>query len=780
LSKGAGASVNEVVREFLLESDENLAQLDLDLLALEKDPNEKETISRVFRTLHTVKGTAGFLGLEKLQAVSHSAENLLSKVRSGELAFGPPIAAALLAVLDAVREILRRIESEGSEGDRDDAALIALLDSLTKGEDLVERPAKAKLKTPDADPRLSATSSSVSTAENLAATICLPEGAELPTESPPPAPVPPASPPAATVDFQSNVEGPVEGQVQLSLGVADSAIRVNVSLLDKLMNIVGELVLTRNQLLRHTSASEDDVLLGTVQRLNLLTTELQAGVMKTRMQPVGAVWSKFPRLVRDLAVACGKQVRFEMDGQETELDKTILEAIRDPLTHMVRNAVDHGLETPEARVAAGKPVEGSLRLHAFHESGKVVLEVVDDGGGIDAKRIRDKAVRMGIVTEEAARRLTEGETLDLIFKPGFSTTETVTQFSGRGVGMDVVRTNVERMGGTVDLESKLGVGTSIRLRMPLTLAIVPALVVSSAEMRFAIPQVSLLELIRVEGERADLEDVHGAPVYRLRGHLLPLAFLDRELGLNSNLKRSTSDGLLIVVLQADDRQFGLVVDSIHDTEEIVVKPLQRQIKGLNVYAGATIMGDGRVALILDVTGLAKRAGLTIGQSGRTRTTALHSTLGTAQLLVPTLIFKPRAGGRMAMTLDQVARLEEFPRSAIEQIADRLVVQFRGSIMPLVDIAELLSAPRDAARSFNLDDDSFQIVVHEHPKGRIGLLVGRILDIVDEAVAARTPPLRSGVLFNSVVGGFVTEFLDIDEILRRADHLLSPDGERSVA
>ena len=469
------------------------------------------------------------MGLEKLQAVTHSAENLLSKVRSGELTFGPPIAAALLAVLDAVREILRRIESEGSEGDRDDTALISLLDSLTKGEDLFEPSAKAELKTPDTDPLLGATSSfSVSAAANLAATISLPAGAELQAVAPPPeSPIQPTLPPAATADFQPNVEG------QLSLGVADSAIRVNVGLLDKLMNVVGELVLTRNQILRHTSASDDEMLLGTVQRLNLLTTELQAGVMKTRMQPVGAVWSKFPRLVRDLAVACGKQVRFEMDGQETELDKTILEAIRDPLTHMVRNAVDHGLETPEARLAVGKPAEGSLRLHAFHESGKVVMEVVDDGGGIDPKRIRDKAVRMGILTEEAAKRLTERETLDLIFQPGFSTSETVTQFSGRGVGMDVVRTNVERLGGAVDLESKLGVGTSVRLRMPLTLAIVPALVVSSAGERFAIPQVSLLELIRVNGERGDLEDVHGAPVYRLRGNLLPLAFLDRELGLNS-------------------------------------------------------------------------------------------------------------------------------------------------------------------------------------------------------------------------------------------------------
>lgn len=393
--------------------------------------------------------------------------------------------------------------------------------------------------------------------------------------------------------------------------MADTSIRVDVGLLDKLMNLVGELVLARNQITQFGSSQEDPAFLGTVQRLNLLTGELQAGVMKTRMQPVGSVWGKFPRLVRDLAVACGKQVRIDMEGQETELDRTIIEAVRDPLTHMVRNAVDHGIEPPAERAAWGKPAEGRLFLHALHEGGKVVIELTDDGGGIDPRRVRDKALLSGLVTPEQAARLGDRELLDLIFLPGFSTTDRVTQFSGRGVGMDVVRTNIEKIGGTVDVDSTLGRGTTIRMKIPLTLAIIPALVVSTGGDRYAIPQVSLLELVRLEGEqvRKGVEQFHGIPVYRLRGNLLPLVYLDRELGVEPI---RAGDEINIVVLQADDRPFGLVVDAIRDTEEIVVKPLQKALKGIGVFSGATIMGDGNVALILDVLGLAQRAGVVSG------------------------------------------------------------------------------------------------------------------------------------------------------------------------
>ncbi len=395
-----------------------------------------------------------------------------------------------------------------------------------------------------------------------------------------------------------------------------------MGLLDKLMTLVGELVLARNQVMQFSNSQENTAFLGTVQRLNLLTTELQAGVMKTRMQPISNIWSKFPRVVRDLALACGKQARIEMEGQETELDKTIIEAIRDPLTHLVRNAIDHGIEAPAERLARGKTAEGRLALHALHEGGKVIIEITDDGGGIDPQRIRAKAIRAKLLTPEQADRLNDRELVNLIFLPGFSTADKVTQFSGRGVGMDVVRTNVEKIGGTVTLESRPGRGTTVKMKIPLTLAIIPALTITSAGDRYAIPQVSLLELVRLEGEQAErgLERIHGAPVYRLRGNLLPLVYLNRQLHPDATVPRRNGEvrapaaqgEITIVVLQADERQFGLVVDAIHDTEEIVVKPLQKQIKGIGIFAGATIMGDGKVALILDVLGLAQRANVISG------------------------------------------------------------------------------------------------------------------------------------------------------------------------
>jgi two-component system, chemotaxis family, sensor kinase CheA len=486
------------------------------------------------------------------------------------------------------------------------------------------------------------------------------------------------------------------------------------------------------------------------------------------MQPVGTVWSKFPRLVRDLAVACGKQVKFEMEGQETELDKTILEAIRDPLTHMVRNAVDHGIETPEVRTGNGKSGQGRLWLHAFHEGGKVVIEIGDDGGGIDPQRVRDKAVRQGVVSAADAFRMSERELVDLVFKPGFSTAEKVTQFSGRGVGMDVVRTNIERIGGAVDIDSRLGLGAVVRMKIPLTLAIVPALTISSGGERFAIPQVSLLELVHLDGDQAQqrIERIHGAPVFRLRGNLLPLAYLDRELKLPRG--PHAGETATIVVLQADDRQFGLVVDAIHDTQEIVVKPLQQQLKGLNVYSGATIMGDGQVALILDVVGLAQRAGVISGAAERGHVEKTIAAAGNAEDRISALLFAGPGGARMAIALDQVSRLEEFPRSAIERLGRRDVVQYRGEILPLAPLWELLDGRdgRDDRDHPSDDGAGVQVVVHRRGGLSIGLAIGQILDIVEETVPHRAAATRPGILFSAVVQGKVTEFLDLDEALRR--------------
>jgi two-component system chemotaxis sensor kinase CheA len=760
--------MNEAVREFLIETHENLARLDLDLVTLEKEPTERETLARVFRTLHTVKGTAGFLGLEKLQAVAHAAENLLSRLRDGKLLFNAAIASALLAVVDAVRQMLKAVEATETDGDGDFTTLIQLLERLRAGE-----VGPTPLTPPaGANPPPSAAAQAVAGVR---------EGA----------------PPATWAPTLVAVESPVAelAEVRTSV-VSDSSIRVDVGLLDKLMTLVGELVLARNQIVQFSATQENPALQGTVQRLNLLTTELQAGVMKTRMQPINTIWSKFPRVVRDLAVACNKQARLDMEGQETELDKSIIESIRDPLTHLIRNAVDHGIEPPSQRQAQGKPAEGRIMLHAFHEGGKVIIEIADDGGGIDPQRVRAKAIQAKLVTAEQADRLNDRELVNLVFLPGFSTADRVTQFSGRGVGMDVVRTNVEKIGGAVTLESRPGRGTTVKMKIPLTLAIIPALTITSGGDRYAIPQVSLLELVRLEGEQAQrgIELIHGAPVYRLRGNLLPLVYLNRQLESEPSGNRLASgnrgvDAINIVVLQADDRQFGLVVDAIHDTEEIVVKPLQKQIKNISVFAGATIMGDGRVALILDVLGLAQRANVVTGV--RERALSEKPAVATEQAAdrQTVLLFATHDGGRMAIPLALVDRLEEFPRSALERVGPFEVVQYRDEILPLVHVSQVLRQRRPAKngrpgtrrRTKSVPkanaNDPVQVVVYAGKGQRVGLVVDRILDIAEATLTSRSPAQRAGVQFTAVVQDRVTEFLDLEGIMRakEPDFLEEPEA-----
>ena len=598
--------MDDIVREFLVESNENLDQLDRDLITLEKDPKAREVLASIFRTIHTIKGTSGFLGFPRLEAVTHVGENLLSQLRDGRLLLNAEITSGLLAMVDVVRKILVNIESTGQEGEGDYTSLIETLTRLQGG----EREAPAPVAT--APPPPPATEAPNHEPEN--ADSGLPLGEILVQAGR-------ANPEEVNEALKLQHEGDNRrlGEILVERGatkpaaiqdalqvqaearspaLSDSNIRVDVSLLDKLMNLVGELVLARNQILQFSSTQQDTSFLNTSQRLNLITTELQEGVMKTRMQPIGNIWSKFPRVVRDLAASCGKQVNIEMEGKETELDKTIIESIKDPLTHLVRNAVDHGIETPEKRQASGKSPEGHLFLRAFHEGGQVNIEISDDGAGIDLERVKQKSVEKGLVAPDQASRLSDRELLNLLFLPGFSTADKVTTVSGRGVGLDVVKTNIEKIGGTVDIQNRFGQGTTLKIKIPLTLAIIPALIVTSAGDRYAIPQVSLLELVRLEGEQArkGIEMIHGAAVYRLRGKLLPLVNLNHELRVEESGNGSEQAAAVnIVVLQADDRQFGLVVDEINDTEEIVVKPLGKQLKGISTFAGATIMGDGQVA-----------------------------------------------------------------------------------------------------------------------------------------------------------------------------------------
>ncbi len=774
--------MDEVVKEFLIESHENLNQLDHDLIELEKDPHSTNLLGSVFRTIHSIKGVSGFLDFPKLEALAHAAEELLSRLRDGELVLNQAITSVLLATVDAVRQMLAKIEADGNDGDRDYAELVSRLAELCSQAEagaqassaesapppLVAEPIATQPETvaeaitkPVVEAKKKAKAPRKAAASRAAASVEAPvaESVEESAAAPPPSPA--ASPsPAPTSDAHPDVHE-AGGSA-----AAESSIRVNVNLLDKVMNLVGELVLVRNQILQFSLRQQESGFLSTSQRLNLITSELQEGIMKTRMQPIGNIWNKFPRIVRDLALACGKQVRIEMEGEETELDKTLIEAIRDPLTHIVRNSIDHGVELPQQRVASGKSAEGRLSLRALHESGQVIIEVADDGGGIDVERVRAKALERGLITADQASRMTDGEALKMVFLPGFSTAAKITNISGRGVGMDVVKTNIEKIGGTVDIQSARGLGTRLRIKIPLTLAIIPALIVTCAGDRYAIPQISLIELVRLEAEdkASKIELIHGAPVYRLRGNLLPLVYLHEVL----QVEAPPSDGDAarrashIVVLQVADQQFGLVVDQVSDTEEIVVKPLGKQFKGVSAFAGATIMGDGRVALILDVPGAAQLSGVLSfrdsahaeKQDAAARIRSKHQRL---------LLCRAGSSDRIAVPLALVSRLEQFTQAQIEQAAGCQVVRYRGQILPLVDLASLLGSG-----SSDRERDPVPVVVfddgHHH---RVGVVVDQIIDIVEEETSATQLSSRPGLLGSAVVDEKATDFLDLRAVFEAA-------------
>jgi two-component system chemotaxis sensor kinase CheA len=752
---------DDIVKEFLVESHENLDQLDQLLVELEENPTSRDRLASIFRTIHTIKGTSGFLAFGRLEAIAHVGENMLSKLRDGELALDQARTDALLAMVDAIRRLLASIEASGAEHDEDFSPLVERITFLTDGRKTKAPPsvaAPAPVAAVAAPVAAVAAPTPAAAAPIAAAPVAMPALAHAPVAAPPP------TPPSTGQD-----DHPPEGDhPEAKKGASESSIRVDVQLLDRLMNLVGELVLARNQVLQVTTNLDDSSFLATSQRLNLVTTELQEGIMKTRMQPIGSIWGKYPRIVRDLAAACGKQIRLEMEGAETDLDRSILEAIKDPLTHVVRNSADHGIERPDVRLARGKPAQGVLRLRAFHEGGKVNIEVQDDGGGIDVDRVREKAIVRGLITPERAAAMSERDLTQLVFLPGFSTAEKVSNVSGRGVGMDVVRTNVERIGGTIDLISRRGEGTTLRIKIPLTLAIVPALVITSDGDRYAIPQVNLLELVRLEGEarRTAIDDIHGTRVLRLRGQLLPLIHLRRVLGL----PEAKDDAINVVVLQADDRTFGLVVDEISDTEEIVVKPLGKELKGLGVYAGATIMGDGHIALILDVLGLAEKAGLLDESRSKNALDALADAATKSSATQRLLVFRAPSGDRSAIPLDAVARLEELKVESVERSGHDEVVQYRGELLPLVRL------PGDHGS----ERETMQVVVCAQGGRSVGIVVEQIEDIVEQELDLYASTHAGTRVGCAVVQGKVTSILDVPAIVETANVGIAQHGSRRHA
>ena len=749
---------DQILTEFLIEAREIFDQLDLDFVQLEQTPEDKKLVGNIFRAMHTLKGSSGFFAFHRLEKVAHAGESLLSKIRDGALILNADMTDALLETSDRLREIVASIEQSRVESAGDDSSLIANLKSLTDGgPPLASRSAPAVIApvtvsaaaTPDTTPATAPIEPSaqdehqekqIQSQELGAATLALP---------------------AMDTDMAPN---PVDINTKDSAKSTEvvAPVKVSVELLDKLMNLVSEMVLARNRLLSFALNSGDTNFASTVRTIDMVTLELQERMMKTRMQPISQVWTKFPRLVRDISQECGKQVELVQIGAETELDRTLLEGIRDPLVHIIRNSVDHGIEMPAVRLASGKKEKGIVTLKSMHENGMVVIEISDDGAGIDVQLVAKKAIEKGLITQEKVAKLSDREIIDFIYLPGFSTKDKITNLSGRGVGMDVVRTNVQQIGGSVDISSS-SKGTKLRLRIPLTLAIMPAVFVRCMDQRFAIPQNNLFEMVRHEPKEGvtGLEDFYGLPVFRLRNKLIPLLFLNRELRL-SDAKPSSEQILNIVVVQAAGIRFGLVVDEVLFMQEVVVKPVGPLLKGTPTYSGATILGDGMVAMILDIGGIAIRSGLISKLLDKQFEENIPTDAEIVHNSQTMLLFDLLDLERIAIPLDYVDRLETFSATRIEHRGNQEVILYGDQIMKLIWLSDYVEG---ASHKGLYGDESISVVVHYHDGQPIGFVVKQIHDIVSvpSEIIMISPPQR-GIVGSSIVDEAVVSILNVEEIL----------------
>jgi two-component system chemotaxis sensor kinase CheA len=696
--------LDDLLKDFLAESAENLAQLDHDVVELERDPSNASLLNSIFRAIHTIKGACGFLALPRLELVSHTAESVLEELRRGVLKAQPDVISDILRAVDVIKLILAELAAQGAEPAGDDALLIALLEQWLSPDAAARAlPAEVDAFSGSAGPRVAA------------ATL----------------PAPPIDPPSP----------------------ANSSLRVNITLLDSLMNLAGELVLNRNQLLDISCREEDSAFRSPVQQLNRITAELQSAIMKTRMQPVGSAWGKLPRIVRDIARETGKKIELDMKGAATEMDRQLVQALQDPLTHMIRNSADHGIESVEVRRALGKPAVGRIVLNAYHEGGYVIVEITDDGKGIDVAEVRRLAVERGIVRMEVAAAMNDCQALRLVFEPGFSTAPSVTHLSGRGVGMDVVRSNIEHVGGAVEISSVRDHGCTVRIRLPLTLAIISSLIVNARGELFAFPQASVLELIRLPAEEISRLDVlRNVRLFRLRNELVPVVTLADALDLPD---KQTDAVTTLVVCQAGKARFGIIVDEVVDTQEIVVKPIGRLTRSVRCYAGCTILGDGRVVMIVDPAALAVRSGTETTRVASAVDEALHAPAERQDSL---LLFGIGNDAIQAVPLSLVARLEEIPFERIESAGDNHLVQYRGSLLPLI--------PASPSVTFTSGRTSSVIVFNEGSSS-FGIAVSDIRDIVEDVLKLEEVAARPGVLGTAIIAGAATEVLDVSYYMKRA-------------
>jgi two-component system chemotaxis sensor kinase CheA len=791
--------MDDLLLEFLTETNEHLETVDVEMVRFEQDPNNEAILSNIFRLVHTIKGTCGFLGLPRLEALAHAAETLMGKFRDG-MPVTTPAVSLILSTLDRIKEILGELERQGAEPEGSDADLIEMLDKMASQEPIAPEPApqpvqeqtsgqlvyqvlERELKPGEVSLdelerafREAPGPESASTAGTLTyqvlerplkpGEVSLDELERAFREAPGPAPLvierPSAPAPKAETPIIKDTAPAPKKSAEASEGSEGGegiagkvqTIRVNVDTLEHLMTMVSELVLTRNQLLEIARrSSEDHGYKVPLQRLSQVTAELQDGVMKTRMQPIGNAWQKLPRVVRDLSNELSKKIELVMQGADTELDRQVLEVIKDPLTHMVRNSADHGIESPADRKAAGKPEKGTIRLNAYHEGGSITIEIADDGKGLNFAAIRKKAVERGIASDTEVERMSDAQVAKFIFHPGFSTAAKVTSVSGRGVGMDVVKTNIELIGGTVDIRSDQGRGTTFTIKIPLTLAIVAALIVSSKDQRFAIPQVAVSELVRVSPtSEHSIERINGTPILRLRDRLLPIVPLSKVMGLSTN--EDVNHGF-VVVTQVAHQRFGILVDGVFHTEEIVVKPMSTKLRHIQLFSGNTILGDGAVVLIIDPNGLARMVGSESNSNEFQNDTNLEQAIVSADELTSLLVFRGGNESLKAVPLSLVTRLEEIEASSIEWSSGRPVVQYRGRLMPLVSCDEELDIKRQGMQS---------LLVFSDGEVSMGLAVAEIVDIVEDKLDVELLAERSDLVGSAVIRGRTTEIVNVAHYL----------------
>jgi two-component system chemotaxis sensor kinase CheA len=720
--------MDELLRDFIVETNQHLEEAATQLVLFERDPTDASLIAKIFRLVHTIKGTCSFLGLTRLQHIAHAGETMIGELRNGAAPTQTSV-TVVLAAIDRIKQIVEDVERNGVEPEGDDTEMIKQLDAQAailaaslKGEAPVEAaPASAPAAAVEA-----AASAPVEAAPVAAAPVA-------PKPAAPKAPAPAANKGSAPANARSS-----------------ETIRVAVDAIERMMQLVSELVLTRNQLLELTRHRQDDTVKSPLQRLSSLTTDLQDAVMRARMQPVERLYANLPRLIRELATECGKKIDLITEGADTELDRQLIEILRDPLTHMIRNSADHGLEGPAERAAAGKPETGEIRVAASHEAGQITITIADDGRGLDIEKIKKKLVANGTASEAELAKLSEDEIFKFIFAPGFSTAKTVTNVSGRGVGMDVVRSNIESIGGSISLQSKLGKGTKFSMRIPLTLAIAPALIVEASGQRFALPQHAVVEAVGVGQNSGHVIDkVQNALVLRLREEVVPVIDMSGVLGLAES--EHDNNEQLVVIMRVGGESFGVIVDKVADVQEVVVKPLSASLAHLKVFTGHTILGDGSVVLILDPGGLAMSIG--IEKSGDKKREAKKDNAAADKTRL--VLFRAGEGAVKVLPVSLIARIEMVEPSRIEHADGRLTMIHQDRLMPLVPVG---STHFDKSRSY-------PVLVITDGDLTVGLLVDEIVDIIEETLDVQLSSGGYDTIGAAVIRGHAVEFIDVTSYLQ---------------